>query len=249
MGLRPDREFGPFSEGPEDGPEGSIEYLHHSSVPIVVVVSGGGLPAPPSSDPEDNPTDLQGQAAARVLTQYRNSAKLLATIAAAIAPLQEIENVATQIPVLDDVDVAGGANLDVTGDLIGQSRGLVNGAMATDPQYRLMIKARIARNRSHSTGPEFLAMLSDLFGAQVILFDSGGMGIGYAIGRALSADEIAVLKSPHEILPRPMGVRLDITEYFSPTDYFGFAEDPNASDFADDSVFPPAGGGALAVEF
>jgi Protein of unknown function (DUF2612) len=198
--------------------------------------------------------DYTAQAHGRVILQYRESPKLLGFIDALMAPVQDIENALVTIPALDDVDLATGVNLDVTGDLVGQGRELVNGDVSDDPAYRVLIKARISRNTSHSTGEEVLKSLQQLFGTPptvlpMVLWDFGGMAMGYAIGRALTADEIAILSGP-DIIARPMGVQVSMRETFDPLDYFGFDDDPGATGFADDSAgFPGVGGGRLAEEF
>lgn len=196
------------------------------------------------ADPEETPTDLAGQAHSRVIIQYREAVKLGAFIDALATPLQEVEDAVTAIPSLDDIDIATGVNLDTTGDLVGQTRVLVNGDIATDEQFRLLIRARIARNGTHSTGEDFIGSLGLIFpDAPVRLFDFGGMAIYYRIGVVLSADEIATLNG--DILPRPMGVKVTAA-YYDPAAYFGFADDPLAKGFADDTIRGP---GRLAEGF
>jgi len=197
------------------------------------------------ADPEDTPADYIAQARSRIAQQYQQSTRLLAELDALTGPMQELEDATVTIPSLDDIDVAGGVNLDVTGDIVGQSRILVNGDIVTDAQYRLLIRARIARNGSHSTGPDFIASIGIIFpGAPVRLFDFEGMAIGFLIGVSLTADDISVLSG--DILPRPMGVRINPRGFYDPNAYFGFADDPNAKGFSDDTIRGP---GKLAEGF
>jgi len=196
------------------------------------------------SDPVETPVDLNAQAIGRVVSQYRGSARLLAFISGLAALAQEIQDALAAIPPLDDIDVATQVNLEVTGDLVGQGRQLINGDLVTDSVYRLLIKARIARNHSHATGEDILSSLAIIFpGAAVRLFDFGGMAISYLIGVVLTADEIAALGG--NTLPRPMGVRLDAA-YYDPAAYFGFQDDPTAKGFSDDAIRGP---GKLAEAF
>lgn len=181
------------------------------------------------ADPLETPQDQTALARARVISQYRNSQKLLATLDALVAHLQDIEDVLTVIPTLDDPAIATGVNLDVTGDLVGQSRLLINGDVVNDTQYRLLIAARIARNTSHGTGPEIIAELETIFGVEVRFSDLGGMAISISVGRIPTADEIAVLQA--DILPRPMGVKL-FTQYHA-AGAFGFDDTPGATTFSE----------------
>lgn len=197
------------------------------------------------ADPEDIAQDLGALAHSRVILQYRDASKLAAFIDALVVPLQEIEDAVVSIPPLDDLDVAGGVNLDVTADLVGQTRSLVNGDIVNDAQLRTLARARIAKNQSHSTGPDFIAAIEIIFGADTptrLNDDIGGMTVIVQIGRLLTADDIAILK---DLLPRPMGVKL-FESFFDSTAYFGFADDPNAGGFADDTVH---GAGHLAEDF
>src|SRR3954464_4426629 len=125
--------------------------------------------------------DLVAQALSRIITQYRNKPNLAATISADVQPMQELDDCALQIPLLYDIDGATGVNLDKLGQLVGQSRVLINGSIVTDAQYRLLIRARIARNISHATGEDIISQLVLIFSAQVQLTDWMGMAIGYAI--------------------------------------------------------------------
>lgn len=196
------------------------------------------------SDPVETRLDVNAQALRHVVSQYRGSTKLLAFISGLAALAQEIQDALLAIPPLDDVDVATGVNLEVTGDLVGQGRQLVNGDLVADATYRLLINARIGRNHSHATGEDIIALLGIIFpGAPVRIVDYENMAIAYRIGVVLTADEIAALNG--DILPRPMGVRLN-QSYYDPANYFGFADDPNAKFFADDTIRGP---GTLAEEF
>lgn len=192
---------------------------------------------------DDVPIDYEAQAHSRVLVQYRQSVKLLAFIDSLIDPMQEIDDAALLIPPLDDIDVAGGVNLDVTGELVGQSRVLLNGNIMSDATFRLLIRARITRNHAHATGPELLNILSQVFAAPIRITDYGGMAIGYAIARAVTADEIAILNDGvgGTILARPMGVMVT-QQFFIPGDYFGFDDTPGALEFGELNLPAPPGG-------
>jgi hypothetical protein len=201
---------------------------------------------PTSTSPIAGADDQKALAANRVLLQYKVAAPNLNAFIATIADrCQEAANALVTTPTLDDPSIAAGHNLDVTAEIVGQARELLNGDFVTDAQLRLLIQARIARNTSHATGEDLIAGLALIFpGAPIRYFDLGGMTISYLIGAVLTADDVAVLSG--DILPRPAGVEINPRAYFDPAAYFGFAEDPNAKGFADDVVRGP---GKLAEGF
>lgn len=212
-------------------------------------LGGGGRHASPpdtnvvepteSSTPAPGAQDYIAQANSRILAQYRESSKMLAFIAALLRPIQAIENALVAIPPLDDPDIAGGVNLDVTAALAGQLRQLPNGEVLSDEFLRLLTKLRILRNKSHVTGPEMLEALELVFAnTQIRLEDVGGMAFNVAVGRAPTASEEAVLRY---FLPRPMGVR-SFAEWYEPTGFFGFDDTLGASPFGEDNAGPPPGG-------
>lgn len=107
-------------------------------------------------------------------------------------------------------------------------------SVLADPEYRLLIKAKIVRNHSTGTNDNILAGLSYLFGGVPTgILDSGGMQIDVAIGRPLTNVEVALVSSL-DILPRPAGVRINgVVTYFG-EQYFGFDDQPGAMGFGDE---------------
>ena len=98
----------------------------------------------------------------------------------------------------------------------------------SDPEYRFVIRAKIAKNNTKGTNDDFLASLSLLFSSSdetvpVILDDPGTMHIGIAIGRPVTYLE-KLLISEVDILPRPAGVQLDYRSWFQNGNVFGFQE-------------------------
>lgn len=131
------------------------------------------------------------------------------------------------IPPLDDPAGAGGVNLDVTADLVGQSRVRSTGDVSTDAELRVLIGARISRNNARVATADYLRALVQLFDAEVRIGLDTGMSLAYVVMREPTADEITVLNE--DIVARPMGVR--VSRSFVPDDFFGFAANPDASGF------------------
>ena len=80
---------------------------------------------------------------ARVISQYRNCARLQILTACYHEQVQHIEDAIHDVVEVWKLDNAVGWRLDVLGSLVGQAR-----VGQTDSVYRVWVKARIAANRS-----------------------------------------------------------------------------------------------------
>jgi hypothetical protein len=228
--------------------------------------SGETLPVDATSpfpNPGETATDFDAQSATRVALQYKNSPNLLATISANNNPFQQLEDCAVTIPALDDPTVTDNptsttnVNLDVIGEIVGQSRVLANGTVLTNAKYLQLIALRIARNSSTGTSPEFLDYLTFVFqtyvggSAPFRFYDIGGMAVGVEIGAAPSGDQIALLNdgpSPLSPAPRAMGVSVG-REWFDESTWFAFAEDTGSGAKGFGLESDPTVGGQLAMLF
>lgn len=230
--------------------------------------------------------DHQVLGRSRVATQYLESARFLAYLAALLKPANELEGVFQKIAEQTDIDKAEGVNLDVLGDIVGISRILPNSmavkffgfesqpggdvfgeegvlgigsrfrdeaesetatSVLADPEYRLLIRAKIVKNHSHGTCEDVLQGLAYLFNAPLtVVEDIGGMAIGVAIGRQLTFQERIIVQTL-DILPRPAGVQIKWQAMFNASNYFGFEGQPGASSFGEEGQ--PEIGGLLAEEF
>jgi hypothetical protein len=222
-------------------------------VTLVVDAESGETVPPNATLPFPNPgevaLDHDAQAQSRVISQYRNSTNLKGTISDLVAPFQALENCLVTIPQLDDPAVATGVNLDVTGELVGQIRTLADGTIYNDADYRILIGARILRNRSIGSSPEFLDFLVFVFGATPFrFFDLGGMSVGIEIGSGAPPpdDQIALLDAGPTTRAMAVGV---IRVWYDPAEWFAFAEDtaPNAKGFGE--IGDPTKGGGMAEIF
>lgn len=203
--------------------------------------SGATLPenaSLPFPNPGETARDVDAQAQSRVATQYRTATKLKATISLLAECFQDIEDCAVGIPSLRDPAIATGVNLDVVGELVGQSRVLTDGTVLGDgiavgapggpTLYRAAIQQRILRNKSIGSGPEFVAALEYIFGATPFRFvDLGGMAVivEFGTGAAPTSDRVALLDSGP--VPRAMAVGVG-RDWYDAASYFAFAEDIGA---------------------
>lgn len=120
-------------------------------------------------------------------------------------------------------------------------------SVLADPEYRMLIRAKIVKNHAHGTCEDILLGLAYLFNAPLtVVEDLGGMAIGVAIGRQLTFQEKALVTGP-DILPRPGGVRIAWRATFSATNYLGFDGQPSALSFGEEGL--PTVGGLFAEEF
>lgn len=124
-------------------------------------------------------------------------------------------------------------------------------SVLNDPEYRMLILAKIVKNHAIGTNEDVISGLSYLFGGgnmaiQVAVEDIGNMAIQVAVGRPLTYLE-KVLISHLDILPRPAGVRISQRVTFDTTNYFGFDGQNNALSFGEEGQ--PSVGGLFAEEF
>jgi hypothetical protein len=123
-------------------------------------------------------------------------------------------------------------------------------SVLNDPEFRLLIRAKIVKNHALGTNEDVIAGMAYLFGGgmaiQVAVEDIGGMAIQVAVGRTLTYLE-KVLISNLDILPRPSGVRISQRVTYNTTNYFGFDGQISALSFGEEGL--PSVGGQFAEEF
>lgn len=124
-------------------------------------------------------------------------------------------------------------------------------SVLADPDYRLLLKAKIVKNHSKGTNEDILKGLSYLFGqggmaVQVAVNDQGGMAVQVAVGRQLTFLE-KVLITNLDILPRPAGVRISQRVTYNAANYFGFSDQIGALTFGEEGS--TVIGGQFAEEF
>jgi hypothetical protein len=114
-----------------------------------------------------------------------------------------------------------------------------------DPEYRLMIRAKIIKNHAIGTNEDILAGMAYIFqGALNVVEDNGGMSIRIAVGRNLSLVEQTLVRQL-DLLPRPNGVQITSMVSFQADQFFGFDDQTGALGFDDASPV----GGIFAEEF
>lgn len=116
-----------------------------------------------------------------------------------------------------------------------------------DPEYRLLLKAKIVKNHSRGYTEDVLTGLGILFPSEsVVADDNGVMTMQIGVGRELQFWEQVLVKE-EDILSRPAGVLINSYTHWDASAYFGFEGQPDALGFGDEGN--PAIGGKLAEEF
>lgn len=109
-------------------------------------------------------------------------------------------------------------------------------SVLSDLEFRLLIQSRIIRNASRSTPEDILNALSFLFSTNIVnIDDNGGMAIQLAVGVSLTAIQKIIIEQL-DILPRPAGVKITGLVSYNSSAYFGFADQPNALPFSEETV-------------
>jgi hypothetical protein len=95
----------------------------------------------------------------------------------------------------------------VGGRFIDEGEAATGTAVLADPEYRLILKAKIVRNQYRGTTEELEDALEFIFGVPVSVRDTGTMTIDLVINGPLSVVAQSLITN-FDILPRPAGVSI-----------------------------------------
>jgi Protein of unknown function (DUF2612) len=119
-------------------------------------------------------------------------------------------------------------------------------SVLADPEYRLLLKAKIIKNHSKGYAEDALAGLSMLFGVPAAVSSIGVMTMQIGVGRELRYWEQVIL-TDLDLISRPTGVLIDQRVSYDANAYFGFSDQPNAKTFGEEGS--ATYGGKFANEF
>lgn len=129
-----------------------------------------------------------------------------------------------------EIETAIGKQLDIIGQIVGVSRVvkfvLEDGSnVLNDDDYRLCIKAKIARNRWDGSLEHLFKIWHQLFGDDLVLdfIDHQNMSCDISIGTDITTENIFRLIHNDMILPRPVGVQYSYDYGMKPI--FAYDED------------------------
>ena len=99
-----------------------------------------------------------------------------------------------------------------------------------DGEYRLWIRARIAKNRTRSTPEDIISQLKLILNCNQILFVDGNTEYFVSIGKILSGDEKSILFNT-DIIPKTAGVKANYIVQYDYDSFFSFLGVPNSAGF------------------
>lgn len=117
-----------------------------------------------------------------------------------------------------------------------ESEGFTVTSILGDPEYRMVIKAKVIRNHAIGTAEDIINGLNFIFsGSLNVVDDIGGMKINIGVSHAVSYIE-KVLIQQLDLLPRPNGVGISSMVSFDVNNSFGFADQQGAKGLGEESV-------------
>lgn len=107
----------------------------------------------------------------------------------------------------------------------------LSSAKLNDPEYRLMLWAKVAKNTSIGTTEDTIQSLKFVFKAPIVyIFEVGNAKFVVGIGRSLTAAEVVMAKAL-DLTVRAGGVGILWQTHFNYDSYFGFYGQRNAKGF------------------
>jgi len=159
-------------------------------------------------------------------SQYRALPKFTEWLTAPLQMLQDAQDLVNDMPDYFDIDLAIGDQLDILGEIIGVKREVTfeptGGAspILDDDDYRIVLKAKIAKNQWRGTIPELYTMWNNLFPLQpIIIQDNQDMTmdvITFGFTTTMQQD----LVNNGYIIPKPETV--GINYYFATPPIFAY---------------------------
>ena len=146
-----------------------------------------------------------------VTSQYRNSPNFLTFLSTVLTPILTVAiSASTMYYAFDLLQGAVGPQLDVLGQIIGQSR-IVLGTTLDDNTYRILLQATVARNQWDGQIDSLYAIWQALFpGGRILVIDNMNMTVDIVLAGAFTGIIQSLILAGY-IVPRPQGVQYIIT--------------------------------------
>ena len=155
---------------------------------------------------------------ALITSQHRLRPKYMATVESFLQYCEDIYATAVYLDDEFDLDIAVGAQEDVLGILVGASRNLdwqpltQPTATLNDDDYRILLKARIAKNNWKGGIEDLQTIWHTLFDDDIIIIDNQDMTIEVRIMNVPSA-VVHEMICNGMIVPKPQSVRINYNFY------------------------------------
>ncbi|MGO4496431.1 DUF2612 domain-containing protein [Paenibacillus sp. 2RAB27] len=153
-----------------------------------------------------------------ITSQHKVQPKFMAWLGSTLNMLDDIMEVTESIPSAFDIDNAVGVQLDLIGSILGRSRVLSfqpsggTSPILNDANYRISLKAKIAQNQWDGTLPKIYEIWNSIFpDVKLVMIDNQDMTVSAVVSGLLDPVATELVVGGH-IIPKPMGVKLNIIE-------------------------------------
>ncbi len=122
-------------------------------------------------------------------------------------------------------NIAVGNQLDVLGKYVGVTRsglGFTTNITLNDTDFLSLIRMAIVTNSSGSSLQTIQAFIQTFFPSEMLVFDYQTMVMSYFISSAVGSQNLLQLFITEGLLPRPMGVFINVIIYAPIIDFFSF---------------------------
>ena len=146
-------------------------------------------------------------------SENRNKSRFRAWLSVCLGIVKDIADCAESMQRAFSVDEAVGKQLDIVGGYVGVSRKLpfqpVEGSRyLSDPDYRKLIRATIARNQWDGTNETLPHLLSSSFPEMgIVISDNQDMSVNAIVRGSFTTLQLEMLNADL-LLPRPAGVSM-----------------------------------------
>lgn len=151
-----------------------------------------------------------------ITSEHRNKPKFNSTVSVLLQKLQDYWQAGEMLITGFEIDNSQGKQLDWIGAKVGANRTVnlnnIEAYNLTDVDYKILIKAQIAKN-SWKGGIEDLQNLwQNLFGSRLIIIDNQDMSIDIYLLGNLSETIINLIKA-NVVIPKPASVKINYAYY------------------------------------
>ena len=161
-----------------------------------------------------------------ITSEYQNSGNFLIWVSALLNKGFDISTLLDTLDTNFDIDNAVGSQLDMLGSIVGERRTVgfqpsnSLSPVLDDNTYRILLKAKIARNQWNGKIDGLQSIWATLFPAgKIIIIDNQNMTVNIAISGTFSSIVEDLIQNGY-IVPRPQGVLVNYS--FGTMPFFGF---------------------------
>ncbi len=167
----------------------------------------------------------------RIYSQYRNKPKTIEWLNITPTLAESLHATAENTRRSYNIDDANRYELTVIGNIVGVTRGFEAvipwlNSSEYDEVYRMLIRAKIQKNRSHCTYDDVLTTVAQVFQTKAVrILDRKNFTFGIIFDEPLTTLQKLVLAS-YPVVPAPQGVN-----------FFGYNETTSTNTFGDGKTF------------